>query len=297
MIKLINPPRSAAIAFGTAVALMLAVLAVSTLLAPAGARADGSVGVTVRESSQSIEQLTSSAKPLFTPYATARVKRCVVSRYYDGRILEFSGKMVSYGESELGPVTMQMRFEVFRKLAEHKRFKKVKGVGLGTWLPASDPKAGVYIREISLQGIETAAQYKARVTYRWLHPTGKVDRKRTLTTKPCKQRIGLPRLVVTKSKRVPIAGSNQENFVISVFNAGRSEAVNVPLFFKVDNGAVQGTIVGSIGPGQSVDASFNAAACQQRYDARIDPEVTLRLVNTFRDWVFSECPRDAFATQ
>lgn len=230
------------------------------------------------------------------PQASAKVKRCVVSRFYDGRRIVFSGRMKRFSDTN-DPQTLQMKFDVFRKLREHRRYKKVAGTGLGEWLPASDPAATVYVRELALEGVETAAHYRARVTYRWLGSDGSVEFKRAKTTKPCKQRIGLPRLVVTKSKRVPIAGGNQENFVISVFNAGHSEAVNVPLFFKVDNGAVQGTILGSIAPRQSVDASFNAAACQQRYDARIDPDVTLRLVNTFRDWVFSACPRDAVATQ
>lgn len=276
MIKPINPPRSAAFAFGMTLVVLFAVLAISVLAAPAGARANDRVGITVSERNLSGGLVTDSAKPLFVPYATARVKRCVVSRFYDGRVLEFSGKMVSYGESEIGPVTMQMRFEVFRKLAEHKRFKKLKGVGLGTWLPASDPKAGVYIREISLQGIETAAKYKARVSYRWLHPTGKVDRKRTLTTKPCNQRIGLPKLSIVQAKHQPIPTSSNSNYAVTVSNTGRSEALNVPVSVSVDSNPASFGLISSIAPGQTVDIAIQSNVCRTSAAVVVDPSRTVR---------------------
>lgn len=277
--------------------LLGAALAVVSIFALSLLTSDASAAqkVQLQESSSSISLRPSALAPGAKPPASAGLKSCVSARYYDGRRIVFSGRMEAFTDKLPAEQTLQMRFDVYRKVNEQRKFKRLKGTGLGQWLAASDPAATVYIRELSLQGVETAAIYKSRVKFRWLRSDGTVEWRRTRTTKPCKQRIGLPRLVVTKSKRVPISGSNQENFVISVFNAGKSEAVNVPLFFKVDDGAPQGTIVSSIGPRQSADASFNAPACQQRYDARIDPEATLRLVNTYRAWVFSTCPRDPVA--
>ena len=185
-----------------------------------------------------------------------------------------------------------MKFDVSRKLREHRKYKKVKGTGLGQWLPASDPAATIYVRELALEGVETAAHYRARVTYRWLGSDGSVEFKRARTTKPCHQRVGLPKLVYGSSKRVPGAAGTEENFIVSVFNAGASEAANVPVFLSIDNAVAQGTIVGSIGPQQSVDVSFTGSACQSEYAVAIDPFSALRLGTTSRAWVPTICPSD-----
>lgn len=224
------------------------------------------------------------------PSASAKVKRCVVSRFYDGRRIVFSGRMVRFSDTNAAQ-TLQMKFEVFRKLREHRRYKKVKGTGLGEWLSASDPAATIYVRELALEGVETAAHYRARVTYRWLTADGMVEFKRARTTKPCHQRIALPQLVFSSSKRVPAPGTNQENFIVSIFNAGASEAVNVPVFLSIDDAPSQGTIVGSIGPRQSADVNFIGSACQGKYAVAVDPLQALRLSKTFRGWAPTTCPR------
>lgn len=220
------------------------------------------------------------------PPARARLTSCVRSRFYDGRRIEFSGRMTTFTDTPGAAQTMQIRFDVYRKFNGRKRnrYKRVKGTGLGKWLPASDPAATVYIREITLQGVETYARYKARVRFRWLRADGTVEWHRARTTKSCHQRIGLPQLVTKSSKRVPVAGSLQENYVVSVFNAGRSEAVNVPVFLSVDDGEPQGTIISSLAARRSVEVSFNATACNVFHKISLDPERTLRLRRTSRSW-------------
>lgn len=246
--------------------------------------------VTTSETSSRLQLWNSALAPGAKPKASAKVKRCVVSRFYDGRRIVFSGRMVRFSDTNTVQ-TLQMKFEVLRKFREHRRYKKVKGTGLGEWLPASDPAATIYVRELALEGVETAAHYRARVTYRWLAADGTVEFKRVRSTRPCHQRIALPQLVFSSSKRVPASGSGQENFIVSVYNAGASEAVNAPIFLSIDDAPAQGTIIGSIGPRQSADINFTGSACQGKYAVALDPLRKLRLSKTFRGWSPTTCPR------
>lgn len=228
------------------------------------------------ESSSRTDVWKSAIAPGAKPPASARVRKCVVSRFYDGRQVEFSGRMSAFTDTPGEQQTMQMRFEVFRRLAEHRGYKKVKGTGLGTWLPASDPAATVYVRELSLEGIETAARYKARVTYRWLDAEGKVEWRRKRMTKPCYQRVGLPKLTVAAAKHQPIPGLSSSNYLVTVSNTGRSEALNVPVAVSADGAPLSFGLISTIAPGQTVDIAVQAATCRSSAAVVVDPSRTVR---------------------
>lgn len=227
--------------------------------------------IQTRESSSRTDLWNSAFVQGAKPPATARVKKCIASRFYDGRQIEFAGRMRIFTDTPGKPQILQMRFEIFRRLAEQRNFKKVKGTGLGTWLSASDPAATIYVRELALQGIETSAFYKARVTYRWLDATGNVEWKRTRTTKPCHQRIGLPKLTVAQTKHQPIPASPNSNYIVTVSNTGRSEALNVPVSVSPDGGAASMGLISSIAPGQTVDISIESSACRGSAAVVVDP--------------------------
>ncbi len=273
-------------------ALGMALLAFSLLsLTLLASNAAATQSVHSNELSSSLPIWNSAVRTGATPPARARMTSCVRSRFYDARRIEFSGRMTTFNSPPGAAQTMQIRFDVYRKFNGRKRnrYKRVKGTGLGKWLPASDPAATVYIREITLQGVETYARYKARVRFRWLRADGTTEWHRVRTTKSCHQKIGLPQLVTKASRRVPVAGSPQENYVVTVFNAGRSEAVNVPVFISVDDGPAQGTIISSLAARRSVEASFNATACSAFHKVSLDPKRTLRLRRTSRSWKPFDC--------
>lgn len=228
------------------------------------------------ESSSRADVWKSAIAPGAKPPASARVKKCVVSRFYDGRQIEFSGRMKTFTDTPGKLQTLQMRFEIYRRLAEHKRYKKVKGTGLGTWLSASDPAATIYVRELQLEGIETSAYYKARVRYRWLDANGEVEWRRTRTTKPCHQRVGLPKLRVVAAKHQVLPGLPNSNYLVTVSNTGRSEALNVPVAISADGAPFSLGLISSIGPRQTVDIAVQAAACRSSAAAVVDPSRTVR---------------------
>ncbi|MGB1582377.1 MAG: hypothetical protein ACPHCI_01160 [Solirubrobacterales bacterium] len=273
-------------------ALGMACVALSLIsLALLASNASASQNVQSHELSSSMPIWKSVVRTGAKPPARARMTTCRRSRFYDGRRVEFSGRMTAFTSTPGAAQTMQIRFDVYRKFNGRKRnrYKRVKGTGLGKWLPASDPAATVYIREITLQGVETYARYKARVRFRWLRADGTVEWQRVRTTKSCHQKIGLPQLVTKGTKRLPVVGSPQENYVVTVFNAGRSEAVNVPVFLSVDDGSPQGTIVSSLAARRSVEVNFNAAPCNVFHKISLDPERTLRLRRTSRSWMPFNC--------
>lgn len=228
------------------------------------------------ESSSRADVWKSAFSPGAKPPATARVSKCVVSRFYDGRQVEFTARMSTFTDTPGVSQTMQIKFEVFRRLVEQRGFKKVKGTGLGTWLQASDPAATVYVRELALQGIETSARYKARVSYRWLDATGKVEWKRSRTTKPCYQRVGLPKLAVVTAKHQPLPGQPNSIYLVTVSNTGRSEALNVPVAVSADGSPFSLGLISTIAPGQTVDISVQAATCRASAAVVIDPSRTVR---------------------
>lgn len=222
------------------------------------------------------------------PKASAKVKTCKVSRFYDGRRIIFSGRMERFSHTN-ATQGLQMRFDVYRKYREHRKYRKVKGTGLGTWLPASDPNATVYVRELELEGVETAAHYKARVAYRWMGSDGSVEFKRVRNTKPCHQRVALPNLSLGAVKIQPIAGSANSNYVVTVTNRGASEAINVPVSLTADANAPSMGLIASIGPGQSTDVSIQAPLCRTGTSAVIDPAKLVRLRMKTRPVVQSAC--------
>lgn len=284
MHKLFKDSRPALALAGAIVVTALVAVLATTAQAAAPLKAKSSVSGPIEWTLPKVAAFAPGAKPK----ATAKLKTCKVSRFYDGRRIVFTGRMNRFSDTN-APQVLQMKFDVFRKYREHKKYRKVTGTGLGAWLPASDPNASIYIRELALEGIETAAQYKARVVYRWLQSDGSVEFKRSLTTKPCHQRIALPHLELDSVKTQPIAGSANANYVVTVANRGASEAINVPVALTVDANPQSMSLISSIGPGQSIDIPIQAPICRTGTAAVVDPAKLLRLRLKTRAVVQSAC--------
>lgn len=207
------------------------------------------------------------------PPASVKRRTCRSGAYYDNRLISFRVRMGRFSRNT-EPQNLQMRFDVLQRLRENKRYKKLKADGLGTWFKSSD-SATLYQRDLTLTNVETSATYKARVSFRWTAPDGSVSWKRKIVSKPCKQKVSMPKLKLTNVTTVPIAGSAALQHTVTIVNDGRSEVVNLPVGVFVDSFTPSIEVIDSIGPNQSVDVQIKAASCQGGAKAVIDPLRTI----------------------
>jgi hypothetical protein len=251
--------------------LTLCAIATTALALPAFASARVDVGVA--------NVGTASTNP-----AQAKVTECTSAPYAADRRIVLTSKMQAL-PAQLTAPRMQVRFDVYRKLLERKTpFRKLRATGLGKWFSNSDPNATAYQREVTLTGIETYAKYRAVISFRWLDADGKVLAKKVRTTSTCKQRYSLPRLTITGVKSVPIAGSNNRHYTVSILNSGGAAAESLPVSIWIDQSSPSSsTIVDSVGPGSSYDAQLDAPSCTTNGWAALDGRFTLRLAGKSHD--------------
>ncbi|MGK2877058.1 MAG: hypothetical protein ACSLFF_00540 [Solirubrobacterales bacterium] len=207
------------------------------------------------------------------PPASVKVRTCRSGAYYDNRLITFRMRMGRFSHTNESQ-NLQMRFEVLQRFNENTRFKKLKADGLGTW-SSSSGTASIYQRDLSLTNIESAASYKARVSFRWTDADGTVQWRRVIVSNPCRQRFSLPKLKLTNVTAVPIVGSTDLLHTVTVVNDGGSEVANLPVGIFVDSLAPVIAPIDSIGPKQSFDVAIRVAACAISARAVIDPLRTI----------------------
>jgi hypothetical protein len=207
------------------------------------------------------------------PPASVNLRVCRGGAYYDNRLISFRVRMGRFS-STTAPQNLMMRFEVLQRLNENTRFKKLKADGLGQWFSSTD-SATLYQRDLALTNIETAATYRAKVSFRWTDDDGTIQARRVIVSKDCKQKIALPRLKITNDTAVPIVGSTALSHTVTIANDGRSEVVNLPVAINIDSVTQVIKVIDSIGPNQAADVQITAPACQVGGAAVIDPLRTL----------------------
>ena len=249
-------------------------LLVASLALPAFATASPSVTVSAPRETIAPSVMPEGAKPP----ASARAVRCVSSPFSDARRIVFRARMSMFTDTMGLGQKRQMRFDIYRKYNEHKRYKRIKAEGLSVWHEGSDPMAGIYQRDVALAEPETAAKFYAKVSFRWIATDGKtVDFKRKIVTKPCKMKTALPRLAAISAKHGPVAGTTDHNYRVTISSRGGAEAENVPVHVSIDGAPSIVTMIESIAPGQLVDVQFNAPACGAGMAIAVDPLRALRL--------------------
>lgn len=204
------------------------------------------------------------------PIASVSVLRCRSNAYYAAREISFRAMMmrVDPGVSQ----ALEVKAELWRKLNEAKRYRRLKLPGIGAPTTGRDPSATAYAREIIVTSVEPASRYRLRARFSWRDPsTGRLQQRKTVWSKPCRQRTSLPRLRIVAQSSVAQAGSKDMRHSITVANKGGSEAVNVPVAIRVDGAPPIVATIDSIGPRQSADVSIVAPACRYSADAVIDP--------------------------
>lgn len=205
--------------------------------------------------------------------SSVKLRVCRGGAYYDNRLISFRMRM-GRQPGAVGAQNLMMRFEVLQRLNENTRFKKLKADGLGEWFSSTE-SATLYQRDLVLTNIETAATYRAKVSFRWTAEDGSIQGRRVIVSKDCKQKIALPKLKITNDTAVPIVGSTALSHTVTIANDGKSEVVNLPVAINIDSLAPVVKVIESIGPNQAADIQLNAAACQISGSAVIDPFRTL----------------------
>ncbi|MBJ7355405.1 MAG: hypothetical protein JHC98_11330 [Thermoleophilaceae bacterium] len=203
------------------------------------------------------------------PPASVKLRVCRGGAYYDNRLIAFRVRMGRTSTAS-GAQNLMMRFEVLQRLHENTRFKKLKADGLGEWFSSSD-SATLYQRDLALTNIETAATYRAKVSFRWTAADGSIEARRVIVSSDCKQKIALPKLKITNDTAVPIVGSTALSHTVTIANDGKSEVMNLPVAIYIDSLTPVVKVIDSIGPNQAADIQLNAAACQIGGAAVIDP--------------------------
>lgn len=218
--------------------------------------------------------VAASGKASAAGQASVRVRACKSNAYYAQRSVEFRARM-SKLESAAAQ-TLEVKIQVWRKLKEDSKYRRLKISGLDAPTLSKDPAATVYQRDVAIKNVETAAAYRARATFRWRDvATGETLAKRSVWSKPCQQRARLPHLKIRKINSLPVAGMNSVAHTITVANSGRSEAISVPVAVVVDGGTPVYALIASIGPKESEDVTITAPLCTASAYAQIDPLRTL----------------------
>lgn len=256
-----------------------------TFLLALAALLSGALAAHAASAGERSTRLESSARP-----AGVSVVQCRSNPYYAGRELGFRTRMKRVG-TERGQ-RLEVSVGVWRRLDEQHSFRRLKIGGLERKTSAKDPAATVYEREIMIKNVETAARYRLKAVFRWRDPKSrKVTMTRTVKSKTCRQRGGLPKLAISRVNSLQVAGSNSVNHVVTVVNHGSSEALAVPVAIDPDNSDPVFAQIPSIGPGQSADVAIVAPDCQASAVAQIDPLKALkRLHGSLRSPVaISDC--------
>lgn len=173
------------------------------------------------------ERGASSAKEVKVR-AHAAASKCRSAALYADRQLQFRGTMWTLP----GVAKMQMRVVLLRRYMEQRRWRVVApgtdARAVPTWYENTEPNAVKYVHTFDVVPVETRAQYKARVYYRWRDAEGKIIAKAKRSSRVCNQTRKLSDLVVERVQRLPNVGDRfpelPTRYVVTVRNIGASTA-------------------------------------------------------------------------
>lgn len=211
------------------------------------------------------------------PRASVRLSQCVGSPEIDLRKVTFTARTWIFGDATVTSQKRQMRFDLYRKFNEQKKYRKVKAPGLSVWTTES-PNAVLDERELTLNGLDTAARFFVKVSFRWYDADGvTVIARKRVESKPCALQDRLPDPVALTFDRSPVVGTAQGNYRIRVKNRGGSEADNLPMIISIDGGPAVTGRVDTLLKGDTVLIPFRADWCARSVSVKFDPARTQRI--------------------
>lgn len=218
------------------------------------------------------------------------VKRCKDNASYAGRELRFQTRMTRLA-SEVDQ-RLEVKVVLYRRLKESNSYARVAIPGLSTATSPKDRAATVYLRRITIRNVETAARYKLRATFTWRNAeTGKKLRAKSVTSKVCNLKRGLPKLSISEMDASFDYNAASARYLVTVVNKGASEAIDVPVSATIDGSATPQFKYVSLDPGESSTLVFPGPICKLNVVAVIDPLKTLpRLSDRMRVGSSWTCP-------
>lgn len=161
--------------------------------------------------------------------AKVKASACVSGAMYSDRQLRFRSSMKSISAGG----NMQMRAVIQRRYLEQKRFQVVTPSGnsqdlLPEWLENSNPAATMFVYNFSVVPVETRAQYRVKVYYRWLDTSGEIVKRARRVSSVCAQTRKLPELGIVTRRQYANSGSSFPQMpaihTVTVKNSGGSSA-------------------------------------------------------------------------
>lgn len=216
------------------------------------------------------------------PRATVKLSQCVGSPQIDSRKIVFTARTWIHGESTLTSQKRQMRFDLYRKFDEQKKYRRVRASGLSVWT-TENLNAVIDERELALNGLDTEARFFVKVSFRWYDAAGTtIVAKREIASKTCALKDRLPDPIPLNLFKSPVAGSNDALYRIPIRNRGGSEAAKLPLLISVDGGPAITGAIETLLKGDTVLQSFRAPWCAQNVSVKFDPARAQRIAKRAR---------------
>ena len=185
------------------------------------------------------------------PTLGATLETCTTSALPVQRIASFVGSMPARANAP----RMQMRFELERKRAGQRFWRRLKAKGFGVWERANRNVAGfVFTKRVT--ALPVPASYRALVHFRWRSPSGATVKRARKRTRACRQPDLRPNLVPGALTAVLDAQPGFAIYTLVVRNAGRSAAS--PFSVRVGPGSAE---VGRLGPGEQRAVPVVALGC------------------------------------
>jgi hypothetical protein len=159
------------------------------------------------------------AVPAAADAATVKVVDCVPALDPVARTATFEARMRAARGSE----RMQVRFSLHvREDAVH-GWRRVVAEGFDTWL-TSLPDVRRYSYAKTVVNLAAPAAYRTVVRFRWLDADGAVVKSGRVTSAGCRQHDMRPDLEALRVDVVPGLAADTRRYVVTVRNAGRSDA-------------------------------------------------------------------------
>ncbi|HEY8584295.1 MAG TPA: CARDB domain-containing protein [Capillimicrobium sp.] len=175
----------------------------------------------------------------------ADVEACV------GSLVALERSVTLRGEMEATPKTdrMAMRFELYVREPSDAGFVRVDGPGLGSWI-RSTSNVGRFIWTKQLTNLEVPAEYRGRVSFRWIGKSGEVLAKSSRKTPVCRQADVRPNIALGRPAAEPGPQPDLVRYAVPVTNSGKGDA---PPFDVTLDGRAPVTVSGlKVGDTQTV---------------------------------------------
>lgn len=158
-----------------------------------------------------------------------------------------------------GSARLQVRFTLQTRADPGLRWRTVRAAGFQRWLTA-DPGVRRFVYAKRVEALLAPASYRASVAFRWRAADGNVVATATRATRTCTQPDLRPDLEPT-GLTVTRAGPADATYVVTVANAGRSDAPASVLEVSAGAAAPVGAGVPALGAGDSTTVTVTGPAC------------------------------------